>query len=61
MTTPVACIAMMGNLNDGFTPVGPFQDFDAAAEWSEQHLGGQGWIMEMVSPEKAAEMDKEEL
>ena len=36
-------VVMAGNLSDGFRVFGPFEDFDAAAEWCE--FMPDTWIM----------------
>ena len=30
------CVAMIGNLTEGYTPVGPFPDFDSADFWCRE-------------------------
>jgi len=43
-------ICIQGNLAEGFTFYGPFEDFDAASEWSENHTVGQDWIATLWNP-----------
>lgn len=42
-------VLMAGNLSDGYKPIGPFSDFDRAADYATS-LGIDGWIMEMLTP-----------
>jgi hypothetical protein len=39
-------IALVGNVSDGFTPYGPYLDFDAAIDAMD---GEECWIMELHS------------
>lgn len=50
----MAHIIMFGNLNEGYRPIGPFDDFDHACAWCETVgiSGAESWIMEMESPQK---------
>ena len=41
-------VVMRGNLTEGFKPLGPFEDFEDAAEASE---GIECWIMLMQHPD----------
>ena len=48
------CVLVIGNLNEGFRFIGPFADFDEAAEYSQKF--GQDawdWIATLESPEAA--------
>lgn len=47
------CMVMMGNLSDGYTPVGPFDSWDAAAEWADKYTRSMAWVMTMLLPEEA--------
>ncbi len=40
-------VAIIGNFSDGFKTVGPFDDFDQAAEWAE---GQDSWITNIHTP-----------
>lgn len=44
------CVLMVGNLNTGWTAIGPFDDFDSASEYDEENFGGGNWIMSLVEP-----------
>jgi hypothetical protein len=46
MTEPITngVIALVGNVSDGFTPYGPYADFDVAIEAMN---GEECWIMEL--------------
>ncbi len=41
--------AVIGNLSDGFQIIGPFDDFDEAAEWAEGK--GESWITNIATPD----------
>lgn len=43
------CVALVGNLSDGYGAVGPFEDFEDACLWTE---GQESWIMTMQCPTK---------
>jgi len=48
------CVLVIGNLNEGFRFIGPFDDFDEAAEYSQKF--GQDawdWVATLESPEAA--------
>ena len=53
-------IVMMGNLTEGFHPIGPFEDFDQAADWAGKFLE-QSWVAEVESPKdyELIEQEKE--
>lgn len=38
-------VVIVGNLGEGFSVFGPFDDFDLAAEWSGRECGSDAWIM----------------
>lgn len=40
-------VVMVGNLSEGFRVVGPFADFDSAADWCDGLSDGWGytWVM----------------
>lgn len=40
-------VAMVGNPSDGYTAVGPYDDFDAAAN---AHEGDECWVMTLIPP-----------
>ncbi len=42
------CVVMVGNLNDGYMPVGPFESFDAADEAFPSATNT--WIMTLFTP-----------
>lgn len=46
-------VVMCGNLSDGFTPVGPFDSWDEAAEWAEKYTRSMAWVMTMLGPDEA--------
>lgn len=46
-------VVMIGNLSDGFTPVGPFDSWDEGAAWSDRYCHGQSWVMPVLTPEDA--------
>lgn len=49
------CVAVIGNLSDGFNVVGPFDSFDDAEEWCDKFATGQpSWVMPLKSPAKLA-------
>ena len=41
------CVAMVGNISDGYTSFGPFVDFEAASEFAENE---ESWITTLVKP-----------
>lgn len=41
-------IVIQGNLADGFTFTGPFNDRGEATEYAEQYLGGDTWWIDVV-------------
>lgn len=43
-----------GNPVDGLTVVGPFDEFDDANGYADDHLngGGEWWIVELIAPEE---------
>jgi len=44
-------IVLSGNPSEGFTAVGPFDDFDEAADWADSQVTiGNTWVMTVVSP-----------
>lgn len=48
----MSTIVMVGNIGDGYTPVGPFESFDAAAAWCDS-MGLStlsSWVMTLVDP-----------
>ena len=49
-------VAIIGNLSDGFKVVGPFENFDAAAEFAEGH---QSWITQILTPEEFLEEESD--
>lgn len=47
-------VVLMGDLSDGYTPVGPFETPDAAFEWLDKNNKDHwplGWVMPLV-PQK---------
>lgn len=50
------CGLVVGNLNEGFFIVGPFDDFDDAAEYADAYVRDiDSWIMKLKSPEEGKE------
>jgi hypothetical protein len=51
----MSAIILVGNISDGFSAVGPFATFDAAAAWSESNdqLKQGTWIMPLEPPADA--------
>jgi hypothetical protein len=47
---PLETICMAGNLSDGYKPYGPFEDYEAAFQFMEDH-GIEGWVMQLFKPE----------
>lgn len=45
------CVLVIGNLSDGFRFLGPFADFDAAAQFSET-LDADSWVATLDTPEQ---------
>jgi hypothetical protein len=43
-------IALVGNISEGFYPVGPFEDFDAAQKLLD-NANVEWWGMTIISPE----------
>jgi hypothetical protein len=43
------CVAIMGNLTEGFKVVGPFDSFDSAASFAD---GQESWITTLISPQE---------
>lgn len=46
-------VLVVGNLTEGFRMVGPFEDFQAAAEYSES-IDTDSWVTTLMSPEEFA-------
>jgi len=44
------CIILQGNINDGYEAIGPFNGFDAAADYAEALLPLSTWIMLIEEP-----------
>jgi len=42
----------MGDLSSGFGLVGPFDDFDEAAEWADEFPHEKSWMMTLQEPDK---------
>lgn len=45
------CLIMKGNLNDGYKPIGPFPNSDAAFDYDDRYLGGGNWLMTLSPPQ----------
>ena len=45
MSTP--CVALVGNLSEGYTAYGPYADFEEAAD---AHPGPDVWIVSVYAP-----------
>jgi len=45
------CIVVIGNLSEGYRFVGPFDDFDSAAEYSDG-MGADAWVARLEKPTK---------
>lgn len=43
------CVLVVGNLSDGFRFIGPFEDFQAAAEFSEG-VDADNWVATLEGP-----------
>lgn len=50
-------IIVAGNLSDGFTFIGPFEDFDEADIWARQNLDIENWIATL---EPVVEIDEDD-
>lgn len=44
-------IFMSGNLSEGYLPYGPFESFDEAFEFADEH-NLQGWAMQLFPPKR---------
>jgi len=46
-------VVMLGNLTEGYKPVGPFDSWDAASEWADERGLSvlDSWITGLVRPE----------
>ena len=45
-------IVMVGSLSDGWKPVGPFDDWEAACSWADENDNGNpSWVMTLQPPE----------
>jgi ribosomal protein S27AE len=51
MTDNKKAVILRGNFSDGYTVIGPFDSFDAAATYDDYALGGGGWIAGIEAPE----------
>lgn len=47
------CVLVVGNLTEGFRFIGPFADFDAAAQFSEG-VDVESWVDTLQAPDKGA-------
>ena len=45
------CIVVVGNMSDGFTFHGPFDNFDEAAEWAMDET--ESWVATLYPPEES--------
>lgn len=46
-------VYMIGNLSEGFRPVGPFASYSEASDWADDNpntVGITGWMMEVFPP-----------
>jgi len=45
-------IVMIGNLSEGWIPVGPFDTWEDACAWADENIGqSDTWVMSVYSPE----------
>ena len=55
-TRDIPAIAMIGNLSEGYTPYGPFDCFDDAAEFADKNFNEVfSYIMELHVPHTQGE------
>lgn len=55
------CVALVGNVCDGWTFVGPFEDFDYACDWVEKHgISGsfESWIATLKDASRFEDEDE---
>jgi hypothetical protein len=49
-------IVMVGNMSDGWIPVGPFDTWEDACWWADNNIAETNtWVMSVYSPEKYME------